>query len=314
MTDLPKGAVVSTLHDLGVEVEYEDGDELYALCPGHETRTGKKDGHPSWSINADSGIHYCFSCHYKGNLLTLIRDIKGTEAAARFRTEFEVHARSLMEDPDFDVVIDKPTVEAVRTANFKPESWLEDYVDPPRWALKARRITDVGAMEYGILWDPTREAWIFPFRDAVTNQLLGYQMKAQKTRIFRNRPRTVPKSETFFGWDVVREAKRVVIVESPLDAVILADMKAPAIAICGSHMSDAQVELLMSAGFELVCLWLDNDTAGELETRRLKKVLTDNGVRAEFITAESYPELTSGKDVGDLSYGDIESVLDAVGV
>lgn len=312
---LPEGAVAIALADLGIEVETEDSDELFAHCPGHETRTGKVDGHPSWSINAETGVHYCFSCGYRGNLITLIRDIKGIDAASRFRSEFEVHKRVLMADQDFEMAaIDVPRAEEIRTANFVPESWLDEFVDPPRWALKERRITLIGAKEYGIRWDGKGEAWILPLRDPHTNRLLGYQKKAQRTRLFRNKPRTVPKSETFFGWDAVREAKRVVIVESPLDAVILADMKAPAIAICGSNMSDAQVTLLMKGGFEQIFVWLDNDTAGVMETRRLKKILMSSGIRAEFINVESYPELAAGKDVGELEYDDIEAVLDSAGV
>jgi hypothetical protein len=311
---LPEGAVAATLADLGVEVLTEDGDELVALCPGHEARTGKKDGHPSWSINGETGIHFCFSCHYKGNLITLVRDLKGTDAAARFRSEFDTHKRLVSEDHDFEVVIDKPVAEEVRTANFRPESWLYDFDEPPLWARQARRISATGAKEYEVLWDESRDAWILPLRDPHTSRLLGYQVKSQKTRFFRNRPRTVQKSETFFGWNAVRDAKKVVIVESPLDAVLLADMDVPAIALCGSRMSDSQVSLLMDSAFERVVLWLDNDTAGALETERLKKVFVDVGVQAEFITPDSYPQFDSWKDVGEMPDEEIFSVLDAAGI
>lgn len=311
--ELPEGAVSDALKNLGIEVLTEDGDELVALCPGHETRTGKKDGHPSWSINGETGVHYCFSCHYKGNLITLIRDIKGTDAADRFQIEFEVHKKVLLEETDIEFA-EKPTAEAVRTANFRPESWLDEYVDPPRWALKARRITAIGAKEYGIRWDEKTESWILPLRDPETDRLLGYQKKSQRTRMFRNRPRAIPKSETFFGWKVAREREIVVVVESPLDAVLLADMEVPAVAVCGSHLSDAQLGLLRDGGFERVYLWLDNDTAGSIEVSRVQKSLRDWGVPAEFITAESYPEANSGKDVGELSFEDIEAVLDAAGI
>jgi len=303
--------------DLGIEVETEDGDELFAHCPGHKARVGKADGHPSWSINAETGVHYCFSCHYRGNLITLIRDVKGTDAAARFRTEFEVHKRVLLADQDFEMAaIDKPLplVTDIRTANFLPESKLDDFVDPPRWALKERRITVVGAKEYGVRWDPARDAWVLPLRDPHTDRLLGYQKKAQKTRWFRNHPRTMPKSETFFGWSVARDRRKVVVVESPLDAILLADMGASAIAICGSHLSEVQERLLMKGGFGRVYLWLDNDHAGLVENRRLGKVLLERGVVTEFITADSYPELNSGKDVGELSFAQIEAVLDQAGV
>ena len=37
-----------------------DGSELVAKCPAHEDRK------PSWSINANSGQHHCFSCGWGG--------------------------------------------------------------------------------------------------------------------------------------------------------------------------------------------------------------------------------------------------------
>lgn len=311
---LPEGAVAVTMADLKIEVLTEDGDELIALCPGHKSRTGKEDGHPSWSINAETGIHYCFSCHYKGNLITLIRDIKGTGAADSFRSEFAEHKRVLLAEEDFEIpgtiVVPAPLRPGFRTANFVPESWLDDFIEPPRWALRARRITSIGAEEYGIRWDAPGEAWILPLRDPHTDRLLGYQKKAQRSRLFRNKPRTVPKSETFFGWGVAREAKRIVIVESPLDAVLLADMGVSAMALCGSHMSADQVDLVADGGYEAVFLWLDNDIAGTNECARLRKVLRAVGVSAESITAEFYPDVASGKDVGELSFDTIGAVLD----
>jgi DNA primase len=313
MDSLPEGAVSAAMETLGIEVLTQTGAELVALCPGHEARVGKKDGNPSWSINEETGIHFCFSCHYKGNLITLIRDIKGDAEASRFQSDFDTHKRILMEDPDFTVVIDKPTSIPVRSANWHPESWLSEFTEPPKWALTARRISAESARAYEVLWDESRKSWILPLRDPETDRLLGYQKKSQTSRLFRNRPREIPKSETFFGWKSVRGRKWVVVVESPLDAVLLADMDVPAIAVCGSFLSEAQVELLREADFDQVYLWLDNDKAGSLETKRMKKTLIKSGVRTEFITTESYPEFT-GKDVGELSDDDIEAVLDAAGI
>jgi DNA primase len=315
-TTLPEGVVASALESLGIEVLTEQyGGELVALCPGHLARVGKLDGNPSWSINAESGVHYCFSCGFRGNLFTLIRDMKGYNAALSFRSDFAAHHRVLMEDHDYDLPdINFSTADPVRVANFYPESWLEDYVDPPRWALTARRITLIGAKQYGIRWDAQDDSWIFPLRDPDTGRLLGFQKKSQRTRMFRNRPRTVAKSETFFGWDVVKGANKVVVVESPIDAVLLADMEVAAVAICGSRMSDSQISLLHGAGFDSVFVWLDNDPAGEKESQRLKRELTAQGVTSEFLLADTYPAVGMGKDAGDLTFEQIESVLDQAGI
>jgi hypothetical protein len=42
----------------------------------HFARTGKADNSPSWWINLSTGMHICFSCGYKGNLLQLVCDVK----------------------------------------------------------------------------------------------------------------------------------------------------------------------------------------------------------------------------------------------
>jgi len=65
------------LYSLDIHVLRESGDELLAKCPLHLQRTGKEDGHPSWSINSKTYVHHCFSCGYAGTLTTLYRDLVG---------------------------------------------------------------------------------------------------------------------------------------------------------------------------------------------------------------------------------------------
>ena len=62
----------SVLDRLGIEIISITGDEIKAHCPAHLERKGKLDSNPSWSINADTGAHNCFSCHFRGNVHTLV--------------------------------------------------------------------------------------------------------------------------------------------------------------------------------------------------------------------------------------------------
>ena len=70
-----EGAIEGVLISLGIETT-QRGDELTGLCPMHLERTGRQDNNPSWSMNAETGVHHCFSCGYKGTLLTLVAEIK----------------------------------------------------------------------------------------------------------------------------------------------------------------------------------------------------------------------------------------------
>lgn len=310
MKTLPDSLVADTLKSLDIEVWEEKGDELVALCPGHKARTGKEDNHPSWSINEETGVHYCFSCGYRGNLYTLVRDVKGDEPAKVLWSEFEIHGRPVTKD-EVKTIINKPKPGTFRSANTKPESWLSDFVPPPDWALSRRRILAAGAAEYEVLWDTENDSWILPFRETESRRLMGYQSKSEKKREFRNRPMRLEKARTLFGWPVVEKETRIVVVESPLDAVLLADLGAPAVALCGSRISDEQAALLRD--FDQVLVWMDADKAGELEVQRLRENRLSLGIPMTFMTPDLIPdwEKHDWKDVGDMPYAAIDAALDA---
>ena len=46
------------------------GNDLVGLCPFH----GEKS--PSFSINAELGVYYCFGCQASGDAITFVREIE----------------------------------------------------------------------------------------------------------------------------------------------------------------------------------------------------------------------------------------------
>ena len=71
--------VEKVLLSLDIPLVSQRGEEVQGLCPMHKARTGKEDHNPSWWINSVTGAHICFSCGYKGNVYTLVADIKGID-------------------------------------------------------------------------------------------------------------------------------------------------------------------------------------------------------------------------------------------
>jgi len=59
--------------DIGLEREHFNraGDELMALCPFHEEKK------PSFSLNVEKGVFYCFGCGESGNIFHLIEHVTG---------------------------------------------------------------------------------------------------------------------------------------------------------------------------------------------------------------------------------------------
>lgn len=313
MKTLPEGIVAETLTSLDVEVTEERGDELMAHCPGHKDRTGKEDSHPSWSINVRTGTHFCFSCGYRGNLYTLTRDLGDESSAKQMLFEYERlgHVK-VLSDGEIQIRLDHtmaPLFVPDEDRREFPESRITRYEEPPQWALSRRRITAEGARIYGVHWNPERRTWVLPLRWPDNLRLMGFQEKGEDNRYFNNRPKTVAKSETLFGVDTVQDVTEVVVVESPLDAVLLSDLGYPAVAICGGKVSDHQGEMLREM-YDRVFFWLDNDTAGRTETDRLRRWAPQNGARNfRFLQPD-----TEWKDPGDTPYRHIDRVLRAAGL
>jgi len=262
---------------LGVDFT-DHGHEALALCPTHYERTGKEDNNPSWWINLETGLHTCFSCGYKGNLLQLICDIKGFY----FNDKYDYRAAESWLANAAEISIEDLQAALMAMPSYineyaKPlemsEARLAVFVAPPQKALDSRSITAEDAAEYGVLWDTKSQTWILPLREPTSKKLMGWQEKGTVDRTFKNRPAGLQKSRTLFG---VRNQNEdvVVVVESPLDCLRLSAAGiCGAVAICGSSPSEEQVKLLRSSGKIIAAF--DNDKAGQ----KASKVLLEFGIK-----------------------------------
>ena len=286
--------VEATLYALGIEGR-TSGDELTGNCPMHVRRTGREDVHPSWSINLRSGLFNCFSCGYRGSIVTLISDIKGVD--------FE-SAKSLTVKPDLMSSVSR--IPGAYTSVPRPEpmseSRLSRFSVPPKWARQRRTLTRDSALIYGVRWNFDEDSWIIPIRDAADNSLLGWQEKSETTRSFRNFPTGIRKSTTLFGYDVF-SGGRMVVVESPLDAVRLwSEGVTGAVATYGAIVSKSQI-LLMSAADEIVFA-LDNPLVDLAGRKSSVQLLTETKGVLRSVRFFDYSGLTA-KDPGEMSLDEI---------
>lgn len=299
----------SILFDLSITPTSVSGAEVYALCPGHLRRTGKEDGKPSWSINADSGLHSCWSCGYRGNIVGLIvdqldlvsnvygvdlRDYTAAEEWLRGRTRMSV------EEMKARLARDQESAYEVRQPVPISEARLIYYDDVPQDALDARVLNPKCVKEYHIKFDTENELWILPIRDPHTNALLGWQEKGHASRHFRNFPDLVEKSHTLFGsWVQGSGDKRVaVVVESPLDAPLITALGGDLIGVStyGVYVSDTQIELLCS--YDEIIFALDDDEVG----RKVSRDLAHNKMlKGKHVSFFNYDHVKGhSKDVGEM--------------
>ena len=301
--------VEKVLLNLDIPLTSQRGDEVQGLCPMHKARTGNEDHNPSWWINLGTGVHFCFSCGYKGNVYTLVADLKGMDFfdAKEFvekESELEVGVllRRIRELPQY--------VPSSEDDIGMSEARLAVYTDVPDNELRKRFLTKESVDKYGVLWDKQNEAWILPIRDPNSFALMGWQEKGAKGRFFRNQPMGVKKSKTLFGINLVPNDEMWVVVESPLDAVRLGALGYHGVATFGAIMSEDQGKLLRRAS--VVYAAFDNDDAGKKASEQMLGFARRYGMELKFF---NYAGITV-KDVGDMTAAEvhfgIKSAIDRV--
>lgn len=267
---------MNVLDRLGVEYRVS-GDEAIAECPMHEQRTGRADSSPSWSINTDSGLHHCFSCGYRGNLIGLVRDLLGLNSD-------EAEAWLSEDRPTVEVLKRKVGVVKQRTSPqvFDP-AWFNSFDPVPETVRESRGLTARTCERFNLRY---RDGWAIPISD-LSGQMIGWQHKSQQQ--VRNHPTGIRKSRTLFGLSFVEST--CVVVESPLDAALCDQYGHPCVATFGAMVSTTQVELI--ARF-YPTLAFDNDEAGRQATAQVSNDLQRRGVRHRIVQWPAHL-----KDFGD---------------
>ena len=282
------------LERLGIEVIGVTGFEIKGRCPGHLSRTGKEDNNPSWSINADTGAHNCFSCNFRGSLNSLIEYQQGVgfDDVKQFINSGE---RNLSKA--FEKLTQRPTM--VEEFNPITESMLSAFVDPPQEALTSRGLTLTATQMFEVFWDRIKNTWIIPMRDSSTGELIGWQEKGYGNRYFNNHPKGMKKAVTLFGYQKYTGGD-MIVVESPLDVVRLASVGIlGGVATYGCSISNAQLNVIRGA--DRVVFAMDNDTAGRQSNKELLSACNQMGFDAWFFNYTS----SDIKDVGGMSKAEI---------
>lgn len=290
--------VERVLVGLDLQLFAQRGVEVNGLCPMHKKRTGKEDHSPSWWINSESGAHICFSCGYKGNIFTLVADVKGIsyfDAQDYIGENVEIPLDSLMRR-----IKDLPQYVQPEETIAMSEARLAVYTEPPEIELK-KRFLKIGPVNvHGVLWDKSNEAWILPIRDPDDGSLWGWQEKGARGRFFRNQPAGVKKSKTVFGVHIMSSTHDLIVVESPLDAVRLTGLGHNAVSTFGAIMSEEQAKILRRA--PKIIAAFDNDKAGHTANEQMRGFARKYGMDLYYFNYRGIDV----KDVGDMTEAEIE--------
>lgn len=291
-TTHPSTDIAGVLSNLGVDIRRIGEREITGCCPVHKRVTGRDDGHPSWSMNAESGLWICFSCGARGTLSMLIDELSGGSIDS--------------------FGVQKLLVDHGMQRLLAPKEAIEhqfDYKDVGQQFFSFAKVSDKRCISrqlepditasYGVRWNTDNKSWVIPIFHH-SGLLLGWQEK--KTGYVRNYPVGIKKSTTLFGIERFR-SKTAILVESPLDVVRFAGVfsKPQALASFGAFVSNQQLRLLTNVA-DRVIVAMDNDKAGRESSKNIFKMITHPRKGLYWWNYRG----TDAKDIGDMTDEEIE--------
>lgn len=237
------------------------------------------DANPSAQICVETGSYVCFA-YWSGDVFHLIAKLEGEEFAGETvgRLIFGAHNSA-----SFRKEIDRIFTEPVYSVDIPSYS---DAVLAP-WARSHPYMTQVRGISHHtcealrIGFDPAVNRIVFPHW--WQGKLVGWQKRIIPES--EDWPGTLypypkyknstgfPKSETLYNYDLAKNFRDVIVVESPMSVAKaedlgLSDMRlAATVATFGAKVSKTQISLL--GDFEHVYIWFDDDLAGRGGERKL---------------------------------------------
>lgn len=256
------------------DVQGTSGVEFLCRCPWHND-----SGKPNLYINGVKGVYCCHSCGKKGHL----RKIAASMPAAS--TDDIRNRLKLMNE---------------RQSNQRrvySEEWLAQFDNPHRF-WERRGFSPAVIKKFHLGYDPIRRVLTIPVRDP-RGQLLGVVNRVLTNQKPKYRyPRGFPIGNHLFASWCITDQKRVALVEGSLDAVSCWEARVPALGLYGSHITEAQIKLLIRLGIDQVVIFTDNDPPGRAAVAQINDALKGTGILASAAVYRSY---WAAKDPGELA-------------
>lgn len=317
--------VEQIIHDLKLERFTEGllkdvnntGSNLMCSCPFHKFG---KESKPSFGIllkekidgtrKYEAGTAHCYTCGYTADLPQFISDFLDLNSPlAGFKWLVSRYNYSTVDRELIELNIYRgKTVKRANMDESEVERFYQELLKNQtaqnylyRRGL-SRRVID----EFRVGFDPEDNVVLFPVRD-LAGKVAFFKGRSIEGKHFYN-AKDVDKNLLIFGLyelcngTVMTDTEgEVWITESEIDALSLIGYGKSAIAIMGSHISDAQCKELENTPFRHFVLGLDNDEAGRKGSALIKKLLIPKGFRFTNLSWN-----TVLKDVNDLIrlYGD----------
>lgn len=260
--------------------EEEATDNVHIPCPlaGWRHPNGVSN-HRSFTIapiRVCDAVSYCWSCGWAGNLRQLYKEAKTYDPALAGR--LVVYTNHIPSYSDLSAFFTKE-LESVSMAK-KPSPVKPDF--PPIEEGQWNRFPFEAQTLFGLEWDETTRSVVFPiFAESKTGEMeyRGYQRRPMNPG---DGPKYIIEGGLRKGYQLygewVNPQKTVVLVEGVADAISVSHRTGlHCCAVLGSSLTKTQAKRV-SAMYEKVWIFPDNDSAGWKGAAKSIALLLDNGM------------------------------------
>lgn len=295
------------------------GPNYLGLCPFHAEKS------PSFNVRSDKGYFKCFGCGASGDVFSFLEKQSGQlfiDIVKRLAGELGIELdNSYQPRPSTSSALE---VLAQTQEEFKKQLQGEALV----YLLQARKISKEIIEARGLGFGGNHSQ----FRSRITIPIYNHrgQLVAFGGRIFgpaeKDRPKYInssaseiyEKSQVLYGLyeslALIKKQKRVVLVEGYFDVIALLALGVPAVAPCGTSLTDAHAELLKKYTPEII-LCFDQDSAGKAAHQKSLMLFLSKGfqIKAMRLTGKD-PDALWQQGQGDLLVKLADEATDAVQV
>ena len=154
----------------------KNGSRYWGLCPFHHEKT------PSFSVNAEQNLYYCFGCKAGGNVVQFVQEMERLtypEAVEHIARQMHIPVPAMQEDPDYERR--RTQRERLLAANRAAAKWYHDQLWLPENQrlldyLHNRGLDDGTIRKFGLGAAP--DAW-----DALTTELENQGYSQEELRL-----------------------------------------------------------------------------------------------------------------------------------
>jgi DNA primase len=271
------------------------GHNAMLCCPFH------KESNPSFGIDIITGVYNCFSgsCGARGNIVNFTQKIEGLSTYENAEQWiFERYSFNTEESCSI-LELDFGNEKETKRLNYINDSVLKQY-DYRHPYLGGRGIGELWQERFRIGYDKNNFAITMPWYGR-QGKCVGIKYRSVIDKHFwvYHENEVGPNKITLFGINHAfrRKERRIVIVESEIDAIYCWQCGFPAVALGTSHITRAQINELKNTYVEAVLIATDNDEAG----RNIAKELEVKLSWISDIYKANWSMYPSVKDVNELT-------------